>query len=225
MRADAQLQVLIVDDQPATLELLGTILTEYDYRVRTASNSAMALAALEDFHPDLILLDVNMPGEDGYGVCQKIKSLPNFVDVPVIFLSARDDTLDKLRAFEAGAVDYVTKPFEMREVLMRVNTQIALYRQRRELEYLREKDRLVAEKLTTFIQETLRNTSHDLKSPLTGINIAVYVLKRHGTVDDERGQYYLESIKQDVQRMADLIAELTDIARDHVSQDDDSIAE
>ena len=222
MTADTQLQVLIVDDQPATLELLSMILTENGYDVRTAPNGTMALSMLDDFNPALILLDVNMPGEDGYSVCKKIKVRPNFVDVPIIFLSARDDTLDKLRAFEAGGVDYVTKPFEIREVLMRVHTQIALYRQRRELEYLREKDRLVAEKLTNFIQETLRNTSHDLKSPLTGINIAVYVLKRHGNVDDERGQYYLESIKQDVQRMADLIAELTEIARDHVSQDDDT---
>ncbi|AUX27229.1 transcriptional regulator [Sorangium cellulosum] len=126
--------VLIVDDMPANLSLLTSMLTAQGYEVRAAISGAMALMSVAAEPPDLILLDVSMPHMDGYEVCRRLKAEPRTADIPVIFLSAMTGIGDKVTAFEAGGVDYVTKPFELREVLARVETQLLLHRQRRELE-------------------------------------------------------------------------------------------
>jgi adenylate cyclase len=125
--------ILIVDDMPANLSLLSSMLTAQGYEVRAAINGAMALMSAAASPPDLILLDVSMPRMDGYEVCRRLRADPRTADIPVIFLSAMTGVGDKVAAFEAGGVDYVTKPFELREVLARVGTQLLLHRQRREL--------------------------------------------------------------------------------------------
>lgn len=125
--------ILIVDDMPANLSLLSAMLTAQGYEVRAAINGAMALMSAATAPPELILLDVSMPQMDGYEVCRRLKADPRTADIPVIFLSAMTAIGDKVAAFEAGGVDYVTKPFELREVLARVGTQLLLHRQRREL--------------------------------------------------------------------------------------------
>lgn len=130
--------ILIVDDMPANLSLLTSMLTAQGYEVRAAISGAMALMSAAAEPPDLILLDVNMPHLDGYEVCRRLKADPRTADIPVIFLSAMTGIGDKVTAFEAGGVDYVTKPFELREVLARVGTQLLLHRQRRELERQRK---------------------------------------------------------------------------------------
>ncbi|WP_437733622.1 response regulator [Sorangium sp. So ce1335] len=135
---DEPANILIVDDMPANLSLLTSMLTAQGYEVRAAISGAMALMSAAAVPPDLILLDVNMPQMDGYEVCRRLKADPRTADVPVIFLSAMTGIGDKVAAFEAGGVDYVTKPFELREVLARVGTQLLLHRQRRELERQRE---------------------------------------------------------------------------------------
>ncbi|WP_437763133.1 response regulator [Sorangium sp. So ce281] len=126
--------ILIVDDMPANLSLLTSMLTAQGYEVRAAISGAMALMSAAAAPPDLILLDVSMPHMDGYEVCRRLKGDPGTADIPVIFLSAMTGIGDKVMAFDAGGVDYVTKPFELREVLARVGTQLLLHRQRRELE-------------------------------------------------------------------------------------------
>ncbi|XXT19061.1 response regulator [Sorangium sp. So ce429] len=136
-REDAA-NILIVDDMPANLSLLTSMLTAQGYEVRAAISGAMALMSATAEVPDLILLDVNMPHMDGYEVCRRLKADPRTADIPVIFLSAMTGIGDKVMAFEAGGVDYVTKPFELREVLARVGTQLLLHRQRRELERQRK---------------------------------------------------------------------------------------
>ena len=136
-REDAA-NILIVDDMPANLSLLTSMLTAQGYEVRAAISGAMALMSAAAAAPDLILLDVNMPQMDGYEVCRRLKADPRTADIPVIFLSAMTGIGDKVMAFEAGGVDYVTKPFELREVLARVGTQLLLHRQRRELERQRK---------------------------------------------------------------------------------------
>lgn len=118
--------ILIVDDTPANLRLLSHILTDQGYHVRPIPDGPLALAAVWADPPDLILLDVRMPEMDGYQVCERLKSDPQTRDIPVIFISALDATQDKLRAFRAGGVDYVTKPFQPAEVLARVETHLAL---------------------------------------------------------------------------------------------------
>ena len=100
------------------------------YEVRAVTNGRQALQAVEREPPDLVLLDISMPEMDGYEVCRRLKAQERSKDVPVIFLTALTDTVDKVRAFDAGGVDYVTKPFQIEEVLARVKTHVALRRAR-----------------------------------------------------------------------------------------------
>lgn len=121
--------ILVIDDTPDNLRLLSTILTEQGYRVRKAISGQMALRAVKARQPDLIVLDISMPGMNGYDVCQQLKADAQTRDVPVIFISALDDVLDKVRAFAVGGVDYITKPFQAQEVIVRIENQLALLRQ------------------------------------------------------------------------------------------------
>ncbi|HCF29324.1 MAG TPA: response regulator receiver protein [Cyanobacteria bacterium UBA11049] len=119
-------KILIVDDLPDNLRVLSATLTQKGYEVRCAKNGAMALRGARTAPPDLILLDVKMPDMNGYEVCQQLKASPATQDIPVIFMSALDDVLDKVKAFEVGGVDYIIKPFQIEEVLARIKSQLAL---------------------------------------------------------------------------------------------------
>ncbi|MEC4815286.1 MAG: EAL domain-containing protein [Scytonema sp. PMC 1069.18] len=118
--------ILIIDDTADNLRILSSILTKQGYGVRKALNWQMALTACQAVLPDLILLDILMPEVNGYEVCQRLKALEQTAEVPVIFISALDDVLDKVRAFSVGGIDYITKPFELEEVVARVQNQLAL---------------------------------------------------------------------------------------------------
>jgi cyclic di-GMP phosphodiesterase len=126
--------VLVVDDAPENLHVLVRILTGQGYNPRAVRSGKLALQAAESDPPDLILLDVMMPDMDGLEVCRRIKANDSLKDIPIIFLSALDEMEDKVRAFAAGAVDYVTKPFHFEEVQARVSVQIKLRRLQTELE-------------------------------------------------------------------------------------------
>ena len=119
-------EILVVDDTPANLRLLTELLTQHNYHVRPASNGALALKSVAAKIPDLILLDVNMPGMDGYEVCRRLKADEKSSRIPVIFISAFGDTRQKVTGFEAGGIDYITKPVEAEEVLARVRTHLRL---------------------------------------------------------------------------------------------------
>ena len=131
-----QANILVVDDVPANLNLLSGMLKQNGYRVRPVPSGKLALKAVEHELPDLILLDINMPGMDGFEVCQKLKEDVRFRDVPVIFISALSEALDKVKAFSTGGVDYVTKPFQFPEVEARVETHLKLRRYQVNLEDL-----------------------------------------------------------------------------------------
>ncbi|AUT03467.1 GGDEF domain-containing response regulator [Nostoc sp. CENA543] len=118
--------ILIIDDMVDNLRVLSSILTRAGYNVRKALNWQMALTACKTVLPDLILLDIMMPEMDGYEVCQRFKAWELTADIPVIFISALDDVFDKVKGFKTGGVDYITKPFELEEVLARVQNQIKL---------------------------------------------------------------------------------------------------
>jgi putative nucleotidyltransferase with HDIG domain len=119
--------ILAVDDTPASLRLLTDILAGEGYLVRSAINGELALHAATVQPPKLILLDVNMPGMDGFEVCRRLKQEPILNEIPVIFVSALSEMPDKLKGFEIGGVDYVTKPFQRDELLARVHTHLQLY--------------------------------------------------------------------------------------------------
>ncbi len=116
--------ILIVDDVPTNLHLLAKILSKQGYKTRTAPDGQIALRSIELTPPDLILLDIMMPGMDGYTVCKELKASAKTKDIPVIFISALNETLDKVKAFEVGGIDYITKPFQELEVLARVSNQL-----------------------------------------------------------------------------------------------------
>jgi len=118
--------ILIVDDTPANLRLLSQMLAEQGYQVRPVPDGPLALAAVQAKPPDLILLDIKMPGMSGYEVCEHLKIEDKTCNIPIIFISALDAIQDKVRAFTAGGVDYVTKPLQVEEVLARVETHLAL---------------------------------------------------------------------------------------------------
>ncbi|MBD2740316.1 adenylate/guanylate cyclase domain-containing protein [Coleofasciculus sp. FACHB-1120] len=122
----ARPNILAVDDNPVNLKLLFHILSEQDYKVRVAPNGQLAINACNSNPPDLILLDVNMPDMNGYEVCQHLKASEKTRDIPVIFISALDQTVNKINAFKVGGVDYITKPFERLEVLARIENQLRI---------------------------------------------------------------------------------------------------
>jgi two-component system cell cycle response regulator len=126
----ARADILVVDDTPANLNVLSTILTQQGYKVRPANSGELALIVVQHAVPDLILLDIQMPGLDGFEVCKRLKQGHQTRDIPIIFISALDDVLDKVEAFEVGGADYITKPFQILEVLTRVKHQLRLHRQR-----------------------------------------------------------------------------------------------
>lgn len=128
--------ILIVDDLPDNLRLLQSTISDRGFKVRCAKSGAVALAsALADL-PDLVLLDINMPEMDGYEVCKRLKSCKETQNIPVIFLSAIDDIFDKVKAFQVGGVDYITKPFQVEEVLIRLNHQLELVAAKKEIHLL-----------------------------------------------------------------------------------------
>jgi PleD family two-component response regulator len=126
--------ILVVDDTPQNLRLLVSILQKQGYEVRPVPNGKLALSGARGFLPDLILLDIMMPEMDGYEVCSQLKAEERTKDIPVIFISAIDELVDKVKAFEVGGVDYITKPFQVEEVLARVETHLALQRLQKSLQ-------------------------------------------------------------------------------------------
>jgi CheY-like chemotaxis protein len=152
--------IMVVDDQPANLKLMEDMLVSEGYTVRSFPRGRMALANAAEFPPDLILLDVTMPEMDGFTVCERLKADPKLASIPVIFLSALNETEDKIKAFQCGGVDYVTKPFQMEEVHARVKTHLALH-------HARQVERDLLEKTLTGAVRSLADLIH-LTGPSLG---------------------------------------------------------
>ncbi len=155
---DSKGKILLVDDRLENLELLSSILTKAGYEIRRAINGATALMGVRSAPPDLILLDINMPDMNGYEVCRELKRDIQYQDIPIIFISALDDGLDKVKAFSAGGVDYISKPFEMMEVLSRIENHLQIRAARTRLKQLNtELEQRVAERTSelTIAKERL----------------------------------------------------------------------
>ncbi|MEG4583459.1 response regulator [Microcoleus sp. MON1_C5] len=137
--------ILIVDDLPENLHFLTELLTKHGYKVRCVTNGTMALRTVRNHPPDAILLDIKMPDMDGYQVCEALKSDENTSEIPIIFLSALDQVFDKVKAFKVGGVDYISKPFQLEEVLVRLETQVTIQHQKRQLKEAIERHQQTAE--------------------------------------------------------------------------------
>ena len=126
--------ILVIDDKPENLRLLAIMLDRRGYEVRKAINGKLGLRAAQTVPPDIILLDINMPEMDGYQVCQELKANELTCKIPVIFISAVDEVLDKVKAFKVGGSDYITKPFQIEEVSVRIENQLSIRRLQIQLE-------------------------------------------------------------------------------------------
>ena len=171
MQPDIRGNILLVDDTPDNLRLLSTMLTEQGYEVRSVINGAMALMGVQAEPPDLILLDINMPQMNGYEVCQQLKSGDRTREIPVIFISALEDVLDKVKAFAVGGVDYITKPFHVEEVLARIENQLTICRLQKQLKSQNaqlQQQMLELQELNSLKEEFLHAVSHDLRTPIMG---------------------------------------------------------
>jgi two-component system sensor histidine kinase/response regulator len=199
-------RILVVDDQAANVQIVGTILGNLGYEIIPAADGVTALKRMALRRPDLILLDLLMPGMGGCEVCQQLKANLDWRDIPVIFLSAADDKDLIVRALDSGGVDYITKPFNQAELISRVRTQLALKTARDRLQQLAEdKD------------ELLGILAHDLKNFLGGMNMSAGVLCRQtARFNDERMTQLAENIlRTSAQSLAFVKEFLANAAADH----------
>lgn len=186
--------ILIVDDQPANIRTVGTLLHAEGYDVMTATSAEQALQRLRARRPDLLLLDLMMPGTSGLDLCRVLMAKPSLAEVPVIFLSAADEVALVTAGLEAGAVDYVTKPFRRAELLSRIKTHIALKSVRDELQRVaQEKD------------ELLGLVAHDLKNGLAAIRLHAEFLAHQGATLAPAARECADTLAREAARLADCI--------------------
>lgn len=170
--------ILVVDDMVENLRVITSMLTEADYHVRTATDGELALKSIDYRPPALVLLDIRMPGMDGFEVCRRIRGNPALADIPIILLSAQDDSSSRINGFKAGAIDFIGKPFVVEEVLSRIGVHLALWQSHQQLQkQLAETQKLNAELIETQFQllqsekmasigQLAAGVAHELNNPI-----------------------------------------------------------
>ena len=203
-------RILIVDDVPDNLRLLAAMLKANGYQARPVTSGKLAIEAALQSPPDLILLDINMPEMDGFAVCARLKREETLKEIPVIFISALSETADKLAAFKAGGVDYVTKPFQEQEVYARVHTHLELRRQREQL-----RDNLLQlQQLEKLRDDLTHMIAHDMRSPLMAVegHLKMLELFEAGAFSKE-GKSYLTQARQGAGRLGRMIFEMLTVSK------------
>ena len=190
--------ILVVDDNPSNLNLLSTMLRENGYEVLAAISGALALQSLESSLPDLILLDVKMPEMDGYEVCGQLKANKRARDIPVIFISAMGEVMDKVLAFGVGGIDYIMKPFQFEEVLARVGTHIALRAAQKSL---------IQSERMAVLGRVSQTVAHEVRNPVTVIGGFARRLQKQIPKDDPT-QKIISVILEETERLERIVAEV-----------------
>ncbi|MEG3875986.1 response regulator [Microcoleus sp. herbarium7] len=214
--------ILIVDDTPENLQVLSATLSDRGYKVRGVINGKMAIRAARSGSPDLILLDIKMPEIDGYEVCGLLKADPKTSEIPVIFISALDEVLDKVTAFQVGGVDYITKPFHVAEVLARIEHQLTIQRLKKQLidrntelqqEIIeRKKAEESAAAASLAKSQFVANMSHELRTPLNAILGFTQVMSRDSLLSHENLEN-LRIINRSGQHLLELINDVLDLSK------------
>jgi two-component system, sensor histidine kinase and response regulator len=197
--------ILIVDDVPRNLEILGTVLKKEGYETVSARSGNEALASIETAKPDLILLDVMMPGMDGFEVCSKIKAQPEFQDISIIFLTGNTDPDEIVKGFSLGASDYITKPFQKSELLARVKTRLDIKTYRDTI--LEQNETL--NRLNINKDRLFSIISHDLRSPFQGLLGLTQILNDElDSLEKEEISEYISMIHQSANKFYNLLENL-----------------
>lgn len=230
--------ILIVDDNPTNLAILSHCLNNFGYETLVAEDGESAIEKVEYAQPDIILLDVLMPGINGFETCRRLKANASTRDIPVIFMTALSDTVDKVRGFQVGAVDYITKPVQHEEVLARINTHLTIRKLTKTLQeknthlqqeirerqlaeqYLRElevelRQSLAQEKEFSELKSRIISTiSHEYRTPLTTISSSAEILQnyRH-KLDESKQNKHFERIKASVKHLTDLVSDVLFLSR------------
>jgi two-component system sensor histidine kinase/response regulator len=212
MQSEHQARILVVDDNQINIDLLINMLARFGYETVAAENGVRALQVVEETPPDLILLDINMPKMDGYETCIRLKDNPATAEIPVIFISAMQDTSDVLRGFEVGGVDYIGKPFKYREVIARVNAHVALYKQKQHIQQMREKEQEQYALMDAMRSQFIGSATHDLKNPLFVIAGYTDMLESVPAIaDDDNARRFIDAIKRGVDKMSHLVRDMLDL--------------
>jgi DNA-binding response OmpR family regulator len=194
--------ILVVDDKLENLQYLDKILKDEDYDIRATPDAMMALEASKLNKPDLILLDIKMPNIDGYELCSMIKKEENLKDIPIIFISALDNVEDKVKAFEEGGVDYITKPFEPKEIKARVKTQLQIHKSKIMIERLYEQQDLFVKKIM-----------HEMNTPVSIISLNSELLeKKYGILKE------IDAIKASTKTLSSIYGDLSYKIKKHTRE-------
>lgn len=208
--------ILVVDDNPTNLDVLFGMFDKTNFDISFVTDGESCLELADSDHPDLILLDVMMPGLDGFEVCRRLKANDHTRDIPVIFMTALSDTVNKVRGLALGAVDYITKPIQPEEVLARVKTHLTIQQLQRDLhtrnaELQASNEELQASlererELNTLKSRFISVASHEVRSPLALVSITTSMLRRYSDrISDEKKVEHFELIEAEVERITDIL--------------------
>ena len=200
-------KILIVDDSQASLDMIKSILNEEDLRIATATSGQAALKKAKANPFDLVLLDILMPGMDGFQVIRELKQNKNTKDVPVIFITAKHDEKSITAGFEEGAMDYVTKPFKNAELKARIRNHLELKRYKENL----EQAKIQAEESSKVKSEFLANMSHEIRTPISGILGVVDLLKSSSLDDSQKN--YVSIIESSTDLLLTIINDILDLSK------------
>ncbi|MBD2187465.1 hybrid sensor histidine kinase/response regulator [Pseudanabaena mucicola] len=219
--------VLIVDDTIYNIQLLSLMLVKQGYEVEQASSGLEALEKIEQKLPDIILLDIRMPGLNGYEVCTKLKANPRTKHIPIIFISSVEEVSEKVEAFSVGGVDYISKPFQLIEVLARIETHLRLCALQKKLQEQNERLQLSSEALSRSLEQErelsqmktdfISVVSHEFRTPLTTIQSASELLEYYEWTKAEQVEQ-LHQIQSEVRHMTALMEDVLFLSRSNTNR-------
>jgi len=212
-------RIFIIDDAKANILLISHVLKSVGYEVFSATSGMEALQRIDEIKPDLVLLDIVMPGMSGYKVIEELKKSKH-KNIPIIFLSALTDSENKIDAFKAGAVDYINKPFNKGEVLERIKTHLKIRRfeiERKEHINILKNREIELRQLNKNKDALIRIVSHDIKNPLTGIMGLISILLNDDSITYEERKEILNVMQNSSEKLLDLVKKILDDEANHTN--------